>query len=105
MFVSWRRRLKTLDALNCCILPLEELIAARPAVWLGICPLLTDTIASSIWTVPAGLTQGLTSVAGTKVVIWLSGGKIDQTHYVQNRITTVGGRTMDQTVPLSIKAK
>lgn len=71
--------------------------------WKG--RLAGDTIASSTWTVPEGLTQGLTSVSGTKATIWLSGGTIDQTYDVQNRITTVGGRTMDQTVPLTIKSK
>ncbi len=64
-----------------------------------------DTIASSTWTVPGGLTQDQASVSGSKAIIWLSGGTLDQAYSILNRITTAGGRTMDQTVTLSVRSK
>lgn len=64
-----------------------------------------DTIASSEWTVPDGLTQVSANISGTKAVIWLSGGTLDQSYSILNRIITAGGRTMDQTVLLAIRSK
>jgi hypothetical protein len=37
--------------------------------------------------------------------VWLSGGADGQSYLVLNRITTVGGRTMDQTMKLKVKSK
>lgn len=64
-----------------------------------------DAIVSSTWIVPDGLTQDQASVSGSRTTIWLSGGVVNQVYNVLNRITTVGGRTMDQTVPLTVKSK
>lgn len=64
-----------------------------------------DTIASSTWTVPDGLTQDQASFSGSRAIIWLSGGTLDQTYSILNRIMTVGGRTMDQTITLAIRSK
>ena len=64
-----------------------------------------DTIASSEWTVPEGLTEDSALIAGTKAVIWLSGGTLDQTYSITNRVVTTGGRTHDQTVTLPIRSK
>jgi hypothetical protein len=64
-----------------------------------------DAIASSAWTVPTGLTENSSSVSGTKTVLWLSGGTLDQSYSILNRITTTGGRTMDQSVTLSVRSK
>lgn len=64
-----------------------------------------DTVASSTWTVPTGLNQQSASFTDTMTVIWLTAGA-DGAHYeILNRITTAGGRTMDQTVRLRIKEK
>lgn len=38
-------------------------------------------------------------------VAWLSGGTLGVTYQLTNRITTAGGRTMDQTVKVKIKSK
>ena len=64
-----------------------------------------DTIALSVWTVPGGLAQTNSTNTDTETVVWLSGGTIGTTYSVQNRITTVGGRTMDQTVTITIATK
>jgi hypothetical protein len=68
-----------------------------------------DTIVTSTWTVPAGLTEGpdpdSVSDDGTKTVIWLSGGTLAANYDLLNRVVTAGGRTMDQTVRLKVRAK
>lgn len=64
-----------------------------------------DTIVSSDWTVPAEITEDSNSFSETVAKIWLSGGTISEQYELLNRIVTAGGRTMDQTVKLKIKAK
>jgi len=51
---------------------------------------------------PVAISSRFTCTA-TKVC--LSGGAEYQTYLIQNRITTVGGRTMDQTVKLKVTSK
>jgi hypothetical protein len=64
-----------------------------------------DTIATSAFTVPAGLTKDSESSTDTAATVWLSGGTLAASYEILNRITTAGGRTMDQTVKIRIKAK
>lgn len=72
----------------------------RWASWLG-----NDTIATSTWTVPAGITKDSESNTTTVAKVWLSGGTDGQTYALLNRITTAAGRTADQTVNLKMKAR
>jgi hypothetical protein len=65
----------------------------------------SDTIASSSWTVPAGITKNSDTTTATVTTIWLSSGTLNSSYDLQNRVTTTGGRTMDQTVRIRIKAK
>jgi hypothetical protein len=67
--------------------------------------LADDTIDTSEWTVPEGITGGATSKTDTAVTIWLSGGTAGQTYTIRNRITTAGGRTNDQTFKISCVEK
>ena len=71
--------------------------------WTG--PLAGDTIATSTWTVPAGLTSGADSKTDTRTTVWLSGGTENASYELLNRITTAGGRTRDLTCVLKIKTK
>lgn len=64
-----------------------------------------DTIADSTWTLPAGITKESDTFSASTTTIWLSGGTLNETYQVLNRIETTGGRTMDQTVKLRLKAK
>jgi hypothetical protein len=64
--------------------------------WLG-----EDTLATSEWTVPDGITAGATSITGTTTTIWFSGGEVGETYTIHNRITTAGGRTNDQTFKIT----
>ncbi len=64
-----------------------------------------DDIATSTWLVPVGITKDSDSHTDTTTTIWLSGGTLNATYSLTNRITTDGGRTMDQTMTLKLKAK
>jgi hypothetical protein len=70
------------------------------ATWLG-----SDTLATSVWSVPAGLTKVSDTLTATATIIWLSGGTAGQVHDVRNRITTAGGRTQDDTLRITIRER
>lgn len=65
----------------------------------------TDTIVTSTWVVPTGITKNSDTHLTTTTTIWLSSGALGQTYELTNRITTTAGRTMDQSVDLTISAK
>ncbi|MBI2818111.1 MAG: hypothetical protein HYX72_14345 [Acidobacteria bacterium] len=62
-----------------------------------------DTIQTSEWTVPAGLTQVNASNTTTKATIWLSGGTAGQSYTVTNRITTAAGRTDERSITIRVQ--
>jgi hypothetical protein len=65
-----------------------------------------DTIVTSTWpVVPDGIVKESDSHTDTVATIWLSGGTISTKYTLTNRIVTAGGRTMDQSLRVSIKAK
>lgn len=68
--------------------------------WLG-----TDTIATSTWTVPSGLTQASSSNTTTTATVWLSGGVADQDYDVTNKIVTAGGRTDERTIRVQVRQR
>lgn len=68
------------------------------ATWLGV-----DTIASSTWTVPTGLTTVTSSNSTTVAIIWLSGGTAGTDYDLLNRIVTAGGRTEDRTITIRVE--
>ncbi len=64
-----------------------------------------DTILTSTWTVPAGIIKASDSHTTTTTTVWLSGGTLLASLELTNRVVTAGGRTMDQSVKIKIKAK
>lgn len=64
-----------------------------------------DTIKTSTWIVPAGLTKTKDSLSADVCTIWLSGGKMNNRFTIINRVETVSGRTVEQYVRLIIGAK
>lgn len=69
-----------------------------------------DPLTSSFWmltNVPDDgmLVMGATSFSSGATKIWLSGGTVNKTYKVTNRVTTSEGRTMDKTGLLTIKEK
>lgn len=79
----------------------------------------SDTIASSQWLVPSGITKltdsltnngslwnGTTMISGRYfTTVWLSGGTLGSAYELVNRITTTGGRTYDQTCKVKVKTR
>jgi len=64
-----------------------------------------DTIDASVWTIPSGLVLENNSRTVSTTTAWISGGTLGETYALINKVTTVGGRIMEQTVMLSISAK
>jgi hypothetical protein len=64
--------------------------------------LADDTILTSEWTVPTGLTQMAASNTTTKATVWLSGGTAGQIYTVTNRISTAGGRTDERSIIIRV---
>jgi len=65
--------------------------------------LADDTIVTSQWIVPTGITMDSDSSTTTSTTIWLSGGTIGDTYEFVNRVATAGGRIYDQTCKLKCK--
>lgn len=68
------------------------------AAWLN-----GDTIATSSWLVPAGITKDSDSNTDETATIWLSGGTASTIYQVTNRIVTAAGRTKDQSIWIAIQ--
>ena len=52
-----------------------------------------ETISTSTWTVPTGITKDSDSKSDTATIIWLSGGTVDTTYLLTNKIVTSAART------------
>lgn len=59
-----------------------------------------DTIQTSTWTVPDGLTKGAESDAAGQTTVWLSGGTAGETYSVVNHIVTEQGMEDDRTISI-----
>lgn len=68
------------------------------SAWLG-----TDTIATSTWSVPSGITKDSDTKSATTTLIWLSGGTAGQSYQITNHIITMGGRTDERTITIKVK--
>lgn len=62
-----------------------------------------DTIISSSWTAPSGLTADNSSHDGAITTVWLSGGEAKTEYKITNRVVTAGGRTDDRTILLLVE--
>lgn len=68
--------------------------------WLG-----TDTIATSTWSFPAGITKESDTNTTTAATVWVSGGTLGTTYRTSNTVTTAGGRTAIRSVGFRIRQK
>lgn len=68
--------------------------------WLAV----AETLTSSSWTVPVGLTTASPAPSNTTTAatIWLSGGTVGTTYTVTNHITSSAGRTDDRSITIQI---
>lgn len=62
-----------------------------------------DTISTSTWTVPSGITKDTDSKTTTETTIWLSGGTAGNKYALTNKIVTAGGRTAERTIYVTVR--
>lgn len=67
--------------------------------WLG-----GDTITSSTWVVPVGLTKGTDTFDASTTTVWVSGGVSGSAYTVVNRVVTAGGRTAERALRIRVKS-
>ncbi|MBA4182324.1 MAG: hypothetical protein C0506_17210 [Anaerolinea sp.] len=63
----------------------------------------TDTITTSTWTLPDGITSYAESNTTTGATIWLSGGTSGTDYLVTNQITTTGGRIEQRSLKIQVR--
>ena len=68
--------------------------------WLDV-----DTIATSVWLTPDGITKDTDTNSTTLTTIWLSGGVLGKLYTITNRITTAAGRTADKSFKVKMVNK
>jgi len=61
-----------------------------------------DTIATSTWTVPTGITKDSSTNTTTTATIWLSGGTVGENYTAVNHIVTTAGRAEDRSLYFTI---
>ena len=64
-----------------------------------------ETIITSTWAVPTGLTGGVAGVSGSLVTKWISGGTAGQTYDVDNVAVTSSGRTFERSFRMRVVAR
>lgn len=64
-----------------------------------------DTISTSDWTVPTGITEDSDSNSTTSATIWLSGGTAGNEYECVNQIVTAAGRTADRTIVIKVEER
>lgn len=62
-----------------------------------------ETISTSTWVVPTGITKDSDSKTTTTTTIWLSGGTDGENYDVVNRIVTSAGRTDDRAITIKVR--
>ena len=64
-----------------------------------------DAIATSEWTVPAGITQDSDAIdqSDTRAVITLSGGTDGENYTLVNVVVTAGGRTLEEEIVIQVR--
>ena len=64
-----------------------------------------DTIATSAWTLPSGLSSSTDSNDDTTTTVRLAGGTAETKYTIKNRITTTDGRTMDESAEIFVRER
>lgn len=65
----------------------------------------SDTITSSVWIVPTGVTQVSVSNTNTQANIMIQGGTLGKIYRLLNRITTSSNEIVDQSIDIEIIEK
>lgn len=62
-----------------------------------------ETISTSTWTVPTGMTQDSSSNTTTIATVWLSGGTVGITYRLINKIVTSQSRTEERSIDIVVE--
>lgn len=62
-----------------------------------------ETIATSTWTVPAGITSEEEANNSTAAQIWLAGGSVGKRYRVTNKIITSAERQNERTITIEVQ--
>lgn len=62
-----------------------------------------DTVASSAWSVPVGITKAADTQTTATTTVWLSGGSHAAKYTITNRITTAAGRIEERSFVLPVR--
>ena len=73
--------------------------------WTAWLALVSDTLSSQTVLVDTGITCDSSSISGTTVIVWLSGGSVGVTYGITCRIVTANGRTDDRSIFVKIKQR
>ena len=61
-----------------------------------------DTITTSDWAVPTGITKDSESETTVLAIIWVSGGTVDKQYTLTNTIVTDAGRTRVRSIAINV---
>lgn len=64
-----------------------------------------ETISTSTWTVPTGITEDSDSKGDTSTIIWLSGGTAGATYKIANKIVTSDSRTVERSIDIIMEQR
>ena len=64
-----------------------------------------ETISSTSWTVPSGITKDSDQYDDTTAKVWLSGGTVDTEYELTCQIATSGGRTDDRSFIIEVQER
>jgi len=64
-----------------------------------------DTVSTSTWNVPAGITKDSDTKTTTTTTIWLSAGTVGRTYKITNRMVTANGRTVERSFYVKVESK
>lgn len=76
-----------------------------PCDWTKFLAQWNDTILTSTWFAPVGITVVITSNTSTTTTIVLAGGTAGTDYAIRNHIVTAGGRHGDLTNILKVRSK
>lgn len=71
------------------------------AAWLGG----SDTISTSTWTVPDGITKASDTNDDNSTTIWVSGGIAGNDYNLVNHIVTAADREADRTIRIQVRER
>jgi len=64
-----------------------------------------DSVSTSTWNVPTGITRDSDTNTSTTTTIWLSGGTVGSKYKITNRMVTANGRTVERSFYVKVESR